>query len=141
MSKKNEINRAPAAKKNQKQIPANVEAMIASLDGVERWLDRDKNRQALVFLSDGKNYTFVLVNSNDVMANIAYPMMDDPHAMCRFLGIAESAECCQDFLLEDAEYKQLYERIWKKECCGVDPEKDQIRSFGIIPQNDDEPCE
>lgn len=122
-----------------KSIPANVEAMIASLDGVERWLDQDKNRQALVFLSDGKNYTFVLVNSNEVMPNITFPMMDDPQAMCRFLGIAESAECCQDFLLEDPEYKKRYHRIWRKECMGVDPKKDQIRNFGIIPQIDDKP--
>ena len=118
--------------RKRKQIPANVEAMIASLDGVERWLDRDKSRQALVFLSDGKNYTFVLVNSDDIRPDITYPFMDDPVAMCRFLGIAESVECTRDFLLEDPEYKRTYERIMEEECYGVEPEKDQIRCFGIV---------
>ena len=118
--------------KELKQIPANVEAMIASLDNVERWLDQDKSRQALIFLCDGKHYTFVLVNTNDIMPHITYPFMDDPKAMSRFLGIAESVESCQDFLLEDPDYKRLYERIWKKECCGVNPKDDQIRNFGLI---------
>ena len=126
------------SKQNQPQIPANVEAMIASLDGVERWLFNDSKREALIFLSDGEHYTFVLVNSNDVMPNITFPLMNNPHAMCRFLGIAESAETCQDFLLEDPDYQRSYKRIWRKESCGVDPKKDEIRDFGLVnpPQDD-----
>ena len=118
--------------RNHKHIPANIEAMLSSLDGVENWLEKDPKHQALVFLSDGRNYTFALVNSTDVMMNIIFPLMDDPHAMCRFMGIAESVESTQDFLLEDPEYKRKYERVWRKECCGVDPEKDQIRSIGKV---------
>lgn len=118
--------------RKRKQIPANVKAMLTVCNGVDEWLEKDPKHQALVFLSDGKNYTFVLVNSDDIRPDITYPFMDDPVAMCRFLGIAESVECTRDFLLEDPEYKRTYERIMKEECYGVEPEKDQIRCFGIV---------
>ena len=116
--------------RKHKQIPANVEAMLTVCDGVDKWLEKDPKHQALVFLSDGKHYTFMLVNSDELMSTFPYPLMDDPHAMCRFLGIAESAEISQDFLLENPKYQRMYKRVWRKECCGVDPKKDQIRCIG-----------
>ena len=116
--------------RKHKQIPANVEAMLTVCDGVDEWLEKDPKHQALVFLSDGKHYAFVLVNSDELMSTFPYPLMDDPHAMCRFLGIAESAEICRDHMLDDPEFKRKYNRIWRSECCGVDDEKDKIRCIG-----------
>ena len=118
-------------KKNE-SIPANAEAMLASLEGVEEWLHQDKNNRALVFLSDGKDYTFLLVNTNEIQTDITFALNDDVRAMNRFLAIAESAEISNDFFCDDPEYKSDYLKVWEEESMGVDEEKDQLRMIGPI---------
>ena len=118
-------------KKNE-SIPANAEAMLASLEGVEDWLHQDKNNRALVFLSDGKDYTFLLVNSMEIHTDITFALKDDVRAMNRFLAIAESAEISNDFFCDDPEYKSDYLKVWEEESMGVDEEKDQLRMIGPI---------
>lgn len=118
-------------KKNE-SIPANAEAMLASLEGVEDWLHQDKNNRALVFLSDGKDYTFLLVNTNEIQTDITFALKDDVRAMNRFLAIAESAEISNDFFCDDPEYKSDYLKVWEEESMGVDEEKDQLRMIGPI---------
>lgn len=118
-------------------VPANVEAMFASLNNIENWLERKKTRSALVFLRDGDDYTFLLVNSKEVAQGIIFPLIEDPHAMIRFLSIADYVATCWEYKIDDPSYKHTYERIRRKEAKGVDPKKEDIRIFHFTNQLSD----
>ena len=123
---------------DEKNIPANIQAMIDALGNVDQWLEQDKtNHQAFAVLSDGTSYVFLLVNSHELAANINYPLIDEPRAMYRFLALSECAEDIKQHLCEDEKYNKHFMEIFREECMGVEPEKDDMHFYGRI--EDDSP--